>query len=186
MKPPPLTMRWEYYFDARDYEFAAAAWTLGLLSPEDATWVAATALERGHDTQTIREVAGLFRPTRRDEGDKIDRMFSDVGVEGLSKEQALDCYSLCLILRLREAAEEDFDAVMSEVWKLYFRVIDENTGSAGKYWSRLCSTMWKWDEIYAIFGEFGYARSQRKLLRERAKLIGETSQWARDVIEGHR
>lgn len=178
MRPAPLSMKWEYFLDSRDYQTAAAAWRLGLLSPEDSTWVAASALQRGVDTQTIREVAGLLSPTRRDDGEKIERMFAELGAGVPETAVALQWLVPSLLLRIVEGDANEFDGVMGVIWKLRLDDSDEPNRSVGTAWQRLVQTMYEWDDLYDVLGPFGYAASPEKLDRKRLTLVAETRSWA--------
>lgn len=178
MRPAPLSMKWEYFVDSRDYQTAAAAWKLELLSPEDSTWVAASALQRGVDTQTIREVAGLLSPTRRDDGEKIERMFAELGVGVPETAVALQWLVPSLLFRIVEGDANEFDGVMGVIWNLRLDVSDEPNRSVGTAWKRLVQTMYEWDDLYDVLGPFGYAASPEKLDRKRLALVAKTRSWA--------
>ncbi len=182
MRPGPLSMKWEYFLDSRDYQTAAAAWKIGLLSPEDSTWVAATALQRGLDTQTIREVAGLTSPTRREHGEKIERMFAELGVGVPETTVALNWLVPSLLCRIVEGDASEFNRVMRLIWKLRLDVTDEQNGSLSTAWPQLIRTTYEWDDLHDVLGPFGYAASPEKLERERLALIATTCAWARQEL----
>ena len=67
-----------------------AKWYCSRVLPEDMPQFAADALEAGYDGTTLRQLAGLIRPTGRDVGDLFERALIEIGtVKIQSKEQAI-------------------------------------------------------------------------------------------------
>jgi hypothetical protein len=171
-------MEWEFYFDARDYRIAAGAWVLEVMTPDDATWVAATALQRGEDSEAIREVAGLFSPTRRDDGERIHQMFNDLGAGVPTATTAIRWYLPCLLTRICGGDENEFGAVMWHVWELYL-TLREEVLEVDLQWKRLETAMYEWEYLCDMIAEVGNER----LWQARSKLVADTQTWACKVLE---
>jgi hypothetical protein len=66
-----------------------ARWVLGGLNAEELTDQAVLALEQGFGGTALQQLAGLVRPAQRDLGDLPERAFAEMGLEPISKDQAV-------------------------------------------------------------------------------------------------
>jgi hypothetical protein len=64
-----------------DTKTIAAKWYVGELSGEDMPTIACEALEQGHDGTSLRRLAGLSGPTRRDIQKIVDHALQELGVQ---------------------------------------------------------------------------------------------------------
>lgn len=65
-----------------------ALWQTGQLGPEDLPGIAVELLLAGADSQALREMAGLVRPTGDDAGPVLMRVFRDLGAPVLEQDVA--------------------------------------------------------------------------------------------------
>lgn len=70
------------------FDFEEAAYLLELLPGEDLPDVAVRMLDAGFDTQAIRELAGMIRPTRRDAGELFEQALAAVRSEAMTLRRA--------------------------------------------------------------------------------------------------
>ena len=67
-----------------------AKWYCSKVGPEDMPAFAADALEAGFDGPSLRQLAGLIKPTSRDVGDLFERALHEIGTVSVhSEEQAI-------------------------------------------------------------------------------------------------
>jgi hypothetical protein len=64
-----------------DIRLMAARYRLGELRGEELPNIAVALLEGGHDSQPLRELAGLDRPTLRDAGELFEKVLAALGQE---------------------------------------------------------------------------------------------------------
>jgi hypothetical protein len=175
-------MEWEYFFDSRDYKIAAGAWFLEVLTADDATWVAATALLRGADGQAIREVAGLLDPTRREDGETICAMFEELGVKAPEPGEPIGWFIPSFLFRIRDGGERSFDRVMQDVWNQRFVDSPDSISGIGSTWRRLLDAMYKWDEM-AVLTEYLDTRPGREAYEKaRTSLITGVRNWVESLL----
>jgi hypothetical protein len=70
------------------FEFEEAAYLLELLPGEELPDVAVRMLDAGFDSQAVRELAGLSRPTRRDAGKLFEEALLTVRTQPMTIERA--------------------------------------------------------------------------------------------------
>jgi len=70
------------------FEYEEAQFRLELLPGEQLPEVAVAMLEAGYESQPIRELAGLHRPTRRDAGQLFEEALVTVRPDAMSVERA--------------------------------------------------------------------------------------------------
>ena len=70
-------------------ELLQARWVLGGLTPEQFVEQAVHALKYGFDGTALRQVAGLSHPTLRDLGDLPVKVFADLGLERIDRDEAV-------------------------------------------------------------------------------------------------
>lgn len=182
MRPGPLSMEWEYFFDSRDYKIAAGAWFLEALSADDATWVAATALQRGADGQAIRQVAGLLSPTRRDDGETICAMFEELGVNAPKPGEAIGWFLPSFLFRIRDGDESAFDSVMEDVWSHRFVDSPDAASGIGSTWRRLLNAMYKWDGMAVLTEYLDTRRGREAYDNARKSLITGVRMWVESLL----
>jgi hypothetical protein len=73
------------------FEYEEAQFRLGWLPGEALPEVAVRMLEAGFDSQALREVAGLCRPTLRDAADQFEEALVALGRPPMTADQALAC-----------------------------------------------------------------------------------------------
>ena len=69
--------------DAPDPGLVRAQWVLGRLDPEDLPPLAGRFLQEGFDGQSLRELAGLTKPTRADIEQLVDAALGETGAESM-------------------------------------------------------------------------------------------------------
>jgi hypothetical protein len=74
--------------DPKSLEVAAALWRLGLLRSDEITGIAYRALESGHDSLSLRILAGETEPILSTVGPLFERALEEVGVPVPSAEDA--------------------------------------------------------------------------------------------------
>ena len=100
------------------FEYEEARFRRGDMPGEDLPQVAVAMLEAGFDTQSIRELAGLVRPTLRDAGELFEAALSSLGRPPLTDRQVLDVLREGL---LRQTASGELSAIVGarELWALW-------------------------------------------------------------------
>lgn len=106
----------------------AARYRLGELRGEELPAIAIALLESGHDSQPLRELAGLDRPTLRDAGALFEKVLAAVGQEIPDKRSARRLL-LERALELIVSGEVEPDNGAYEVWctasELFGEQLDE-------------------------------------------------------------
>lgn len=106
----------------------AARYRLGELRGEELPDIAIALLERGEDSQSLRELAGLDHPTLRDAGELFEKVLDDVGQQ-IPDERAARLLLLERLLELIIGGEVDPDNGAYEVWctagELFGEQLDE-------------------------------------------------------------
>src|ERR1035441_406346 len=72
-----------------DPRLLQARWVLGGISAEELTVQAFSALERGFEGMALQQLAGLTQPTFSDLGTLPERVFADMGLRPVDREQAV-------------------------------------------------------------------------------------------------
>jgi len=72
-----------------DPELLQARWVLGGIEPEQFVELAVHALEQGFDGIALQQLAGLSRPTSRDLGNLPARIFAEMGLKPIDRDQAV-------------------------------------------------------------------------------------------------
>ena len=72
-----------------DPEILQARWVLGGVDPEQFVEVAVYALEHGFDGTALQQLAGLSQPTSRDLGNLPARVFADMGLKPIDRDEAV-------------------------------------------------------------------------------------------------
>jgi hypothetical protein len=72
-----------------DPELMQGRWVLGGITPEQFVELAIHALEQGFDGTALRQVAGLAKPTTGDLGSLPERVFAEMGLKTIEKDQAV-------------------------------------------------------------------------------------------------
>src|ERR1700674_5539529 len=72
-----------------DPELFQARWVLGGIDPKQFVELAVYALEHGFDGTALRQLAGLSRPTSTDLGNLPARVFADMGLKPIDRDQAV-------------------------------------------------------------------------------------------------
>ena len=179
MNPPP----WGEWREAADLGLAYAAWVLGWLEPQDATWVAAAALERGIDTHEIRITAGMIKPDRREVGETIDTAFRQILGNPMD-------WSVAVTLMLRYQLARVLEGDDETLWQAASTGAWINRHASEYDISQLPQTSKKWvvylrDTKYAIEDVHEWAGPSAPLSRHdegekwRRRIWAELRQWAR-------
>jgi hypothetical protein len=72
-----------------DPELLPARWVLGGINPEQFVEIAVHALEHGFDGTALRQLAGLSRPISTDLGNLPVRVFADMGLKPIDRDEAV-------------------------------------------------------------------------------------------------
>lgn len=72
-----------------DPELLQARWVLGGIDPEQFVELAVSALEQGFEGTALRQLAGLSRPTSADLGNLPARIFADMGLKPVDRDEAV-------------------------------------------------------------------------------------------------
>jgi hypothetical protein len=90
-----------------------ALWQTGQLNPEDLPEVAAELLISGADSQALRELAGLARPTRDDAEPVLARVLRDLGAPALQQDVACRVAARATAARALAGAISPHDAAVA-------------------------------------------------------------------------
>lgn len=72
-----------------DPELLHARWVLGGIDPEQFVKLAVSALENGFGGSALQQLAALSRPTSNDLGDLPARVFADMGLKPIDRDEAV-------------------------------------------------------------------------------------------------
>jgi hypothetical protein len=75
--------------NTRDWELVQARWVLGGIEPGELVELAVSALERGLDGTALSQLAGLSEPTLGDLGNLPTRMFAELGLKAVGRDEAI-------------------------------------------------------------------------------------------------
>jgi hypothetical protein len=89
-----------------------ALWQMGQLDPEDLPGIAVELLLAGADSQALREMAGLVRPTGYDAGPVLMRVLCDLGAPALEQDVAARVAARATAARALSGAISAYDAAV--------------------------------------------------------------------------
>jgi hypothetical protein len=75
--------------NTRDWELVQAKWVLGGIEPKELVELAVSALEHGLNGTALSQLAGLSEPTDGDLGNLPARMFAEVGLKAIGRDEAI-------------------------------------------------------------------------------------------------
>lgn len=100
------------------FEYEEAQFRLELLPGEQLPEVAVAMLEAGYESQPIRELAGLHRPTRRDAGQLFEEALATVRPDAMSVERAREVVRDHLIGAIADGSVDPFKGMrqLNAMW----------------------------------------------------------------------
>ena len=101
-----------------DVQVQLARYRLGLLSGEDLPGLALRMLELGLDSQGVRELAALDRPTLRDAADLFERALRETGQALPSEEGAKRLLAAAVLRAIVARSIEPYRGAI-ELWRLW-------------------------------------------------------------------
>jgi hypothetical protein len=161
-----------------DPQLLQARWVLGGIDPEQFVELAVSALEHGFDGTALRQLAGLSRPTSDDLGDLPARVFADMGLKPIDRDEALalllargEPSTTPVISALRHACPD-----FSDRWKKHIALWGGNP--AGSYNDMAEFVHFVVEDVY----EKGNLDETRRIFQLLEKLLVEADQETRNLI----
>ena len=161
-----------------DPQLVQARWTLGGIEPDQLVEIAVSALEQGFDGTALRQLAGLSRPASRDLGNLPARVFADLGLTEIDRDQAVAALiargqpaTSPVIVRLRESFPD-----FSSRWEEHVAWWGGNP--AGAYNDMAEFVHFAVEDVY----EAGNLEETRRVFNLLEELLVAADQEARDLI----
>lgn len=161
-----------------DPELLQARWVLGGIAPEQFVELAVRALEDGFDGTALQQLAGLSRPTSTDLGNLPARVFADMGLKPIHRDEAVafllargEPSTSPIISALRQAFPE-----FSDRWKKHVAWWGGNP--AGSYNDMAEFVHFVTEDVY----EKGNLDETRRIFSLLEKLFVEADQGGRNLI----
>lgn len=161
-----------------DAELVQARWVLGGIEPEHFVELAVSALQHGFDGTSLQQIAGLSQPTARDLGNLPERVFAEMGLKPIDRDEA--------VTRLLSRGEPATDPAIrdllqafpdfSERWKKHVELWGGN--SAGSYNDMSEFVHFVVADVY----EKGNLDETRRAFQLLERLFVEGDQETRDLI----
>lgn len=147
-----------------DAQLVAAKWYLGELTGEEMPEIASQALELGHDGKSLRYLAGLMGPARRDVVEVVEGALRELGVQAL--------------LTKREAALWMARRVASEIIEGRIEPYD-GACRIGLSYSPEASDLEDWPSLFAEYEVAGYTgeveKAKQKILQAARSLLDHSA-----------